>query len=313
MRRLFKLALVLTLVLFLLDESFAAEFVVGVSPPTVDLGEVKRGESKIVKFYIVTPSTETLIVRLEVETGSLDFFARDAYKNLLHNYSEETLTGWVEFLRNPVELAPANEALKTAAGEIRGWREVSFVLNVPANAEPGYHLAWIKPLPIVPPEVLGQAGARVVAITGVNMLFRVPGDAIRDGIILDVVPGSYVGDRLEINTFFQNTGSVTISARATQSIFKDGEVMANLSSSTETIKPNEVKVLKTFLPLDGISFGDYDVVTVVSYTTGLTEKKSTLKIVPPPVTIPEPEFPYWAIFLIVLIIAIAIGIYKWYK
>ena len=307
-------ALLFIFSIFLLTSiSLAVELIVGVSPPVLNLGEIERGTTKIVKFYLVTPSSEPLLVSLQAEKGNLDFFARDEYKNIIFNYSEEESATWVEFLKNPVELAPINETLQTKGGIVRGWREISFLLNVPKNAESGYHLIKINPYPFVPSEVLGQAGARVVAITSLSVLFNVPGEARREGLILDVVPGSYIGNRLEINTYFKNTGSVTISARATQAVLKDGNVIVNLSSSTELVKPNEIKILKTLLPLDGISFGNYDIITSVSYVTGLTEKNSTITISPPLAPLaPPPEFPYWIIILI-LIIAIAIGIYKWYK
>jgi hypothetical protein len=311
--RLFALFFIFS-ILLLTSISLAAELIVGVSPPVLNLGEIERGTTKIVKFYLVTPSSEPLLVSLQSEKGNLDFFTRDEYKNILFNYSEEEVSGWVEFLKNPVELAPSNETLQTKGGVIKGWREISFLLNVPKNAEPGYHLVRINPYPSVPSEVLGQAGARVVAITSLSVLFNVPGDARREGLILDVVPGKYIGDRLEINTYFKNTGSVTISAKAIQTILKNGEAITTLSSSTELVKPNETKILKSLLPLDGISFGDYNVITSVSYTTGSTQKNSTLTISPPllPTFAPPPAFPYWIIILII-IIAIAIGIYKWYK
>ncbi|MEM5773288.1 MAG: hypothetical protein QXL86_03675 [Candidatus Aenigmatarchaeota archaeon] len=299
--------------LILIPSALAVDFTVGVSPALVDLGEVEPGSTKIVKFFLVTPSTEPLLVYLEAEDGSIDFFSRDQYKNLIFNYSEEPITKWAEFLSNPIELKPSNESLKTGAGEIRGWREISFLLNVPKQAEPGYHLLRIKPSPQVPSEAIGQAGARVVAITSVGILFKVPGDAKREGIILDVTKGKYVGNRLEINTYFQNTGSVTISAKAFQSIFKDGEAIENLTSSTQLVKPGEIVDLKTFLPLSKISNGNFEIFTNVSFTTSSASKNSTLVIEAiPPIEKVEEIFPFWLVILI-LIVLIAILIYKWYK
>jgi len=309
----FRLALVLIVFLALFQPVLAVDFTIGVSPGVIDLGEVGRGDTKIVKFFLVTPSSEPLLVYLEAENGNLDFFSRDQYKQLVFNYSEEATVNWAEFLSNPIELKPANETLKTGAGEIRGWREISFLLNLPKNAEPGYHLLKIKPSPYVPSEVIGQAGARVVAVTSVSVLFKVTGDAKREGIILDVTKGKVIGDRLEINTYFKNTGSVTISAKAFQSIFEDGKPIENLTSPLQFVKPGETAILKTYLNLGKVSPGNFDVLTTVSYTTGSTSKNSTLVIEAIP-TIEKPKeiFPWWIIILI-LIVLIAIGIYKWYK
>lgn len=296
------------------QKALATDFTVGVSPGIVELGEVEAGSTRIVKFFLVTPSTEPLLVYLEAEDGNLDFFSREQYKNLIFNYSEEPTAAWAEFLSNPVELKPMNESLKIGAGEIRGWREISFLLNVPKKAEPGYHLLKVKPSPQVPSEIIGQAGARVVAITSVNILFKVPGDAKREGVILDVTQGRYVGNNLEINTYFQNTGSVTISAKAFQKILKDGEIIESLASSTQFVKPGEVAVLKTFLPLNKISPGNFEILTNVTFTTGSVSKNSTIVIEAIPAKEEVKEvFPWWWIVVLILIVLIAVWIYRRYK
>ncbi|MEM5829353.1 MAG: hypothetical protein QXU15_01220 [Candidatus Aenigmatarchaeota archaeon] len=305
--------MVFVILLFSIPQALAVEFTVGVSPNILDLGEIEAGSTKLVKFFLVTPSSEPLLVYLEPENGNLDFFSRDQYNQLLFNYSEEEVTSWVEFLSNPIELKPANETLKTRGGEIRGWREISFLLNVPREAEPGYHLLKIKPSPYVPSETLGQAGARVVAITSVTILFNLPGEIRREGVILDVTPGKHLGDRLEINTYFKNSGTVTISAKAFQGVFKDGELIENLTSPIQFVKPGEVAILKTFLPSSKISSGEFLIATTVSYTTGSASKNSTLVIKAAPPIIEKPvEFPLW-IVIIILIVLIAVLIYKWYK
>jgi len=309
----FQLSLALMIFLITIQPTLAVDFTVGVSPAVIDLGEVEAGSTKIVKFFLVTPSTEPLLVYLEAEEGNLDFFSRDQYKQLVFNYSEEPTANWVEFLSNPVEIKPSNESLRIGAGEIKGWKEISFLLNVPEKAEPGYHLVKVKPLPRVPSEAIGQAGARVVAVTSVSILFKIPGEAKREGVILDVTQGKYFGDRLEINTYFQNTGSVTLSAKAFQSIFNGNELIENLTSPFQFVKPGEVAILKTFLPLNKISPGKFEVFTTVDFATNSTSKISTLTIEALPIVEkPEEIFPWWVVILI-LSLLISIGIYKWYK
>lgn len=301
------------MILLIFPLTKAVDFTIGVSPGIVNLGEIEPGSTKIVKFFLVTPSSEPLLVYLEPENGDLDFFSRDQYKELIFNYSEESVVNWAEFLSNPIELKPSNETIKTGVGEIRGWREITFLLNVPKNAEPGYHLLKIKPSPYIPSEVVGQVGARVVAITSVAVLFNLPGEVRRDGVILDVTQGKYLADRIEINTHFKNTGTVTISAKAFQSVLSNGKPIENLTSETQLVKPGEIVIFKTFLPLSKVSPGNFSVVTTVSYTTGLTTKNSTLLIEAlPRIEKPEEIFPWWIVILI-LITLIAIGIYKWYR
>jgi hypothetical protein len=286
---------------------------VGVSPSIVDLGEVERGTTNLVKFFVVTTSEEPFLVHLQPENGRLEFF-NFSYKDFIFNYSEENTDKWVKFLSNPVELKPQNETIKTSYETIKGWREVNFLLEIPKDAEPGYHLIKINPNPSETPTAGGRVGARIVAMTPVNVIYKVPGEAIREGIVLDTVSGDYRNDELGIDTYFQNTGTTTVIARATQKVYdKDGNFITEIYSSKEIVKPKEVKTLKSFLPLADLSFGDYNILTSVSYTTGSAYKNSTIPITATilmarPKLQPE-EFPTW--IFIVFIIILAIIIYRW--
>ncbi|MEM7817045.1 MAG: hypothetical protein QXZ20_03970 [Candidatus Aenigmatarchaeota archaeon] len=297
--------------LILTKASFAQErLFVGVSPNLIDLGELERETTNLVKFYVVTVSEQPLIVYLEAEEGNLDFFDIH-YKNLIYNYSEESTKNWVKFLSNPVELKPQNETLKTDYETIRGWREVDFLLEIPKDAEPGYHIVKIKPRPTSTSTISGTVGTQLVAITSVSVFFKVVGDGIRKGEILDVTSKGYNPKTLEIDTHFQNTGTTTITAKAIQKIYdKDGNFITEISSADTKIKPNELKVIKSFLPLTGLSFGDYDVLTTVKYTTDSAIKNSTISVTPEVSKPKEEEFPIW-LFIVFIILLISLAIYKW--
>ena len=312
MRRLI-LTIVIFLMLFPAISRAATEFTVGVSPPLIDMGTMEKGSTKTVKFYLVTPSTEPLLVRLQTEPGTMDFFSNPQYSNLISNYSEEDTSSWVEILKNPIELMPANESLQTAGGQISGWMDANFLLNVPTDAEPGYHLVRLRPYPSTPTETIGQTGTRVVAVTSVTVILDVDGDASRKGIILDVNPGDFLGNNLEINTYFQNTGTDTISAKAFQDVYNNGTSIANITSEMEYVKPGEVKILKSYLPSQEITSNSFDLSTIVSYTTGSAAKNSTILISQKPAQLQQPEaFPYWILILVVIVIVAAL-IYKWSK
>jgi hypothetical protein len=288
--------------------SFAAgSFNVGVSPGTLDLGNLEAGSTKLVDFYIITPSEEALLVKLEAEKSNLDFFSRPSYKDFIYNYSEEDATPWVKVINNPVEIRPSNETLRITGGLIRGKEQISFLIDIPKNAEPGYHMLYIKPIPSASSETVGVIGSRVVAITSIGIIFNVSGNAIRKGVILDTETGKYVDDELEIKTYFQNTGTNTISASATQRIYnKDGEVIKELSSITEYVKPKEIKTLRTSLPTTGLSLGDYDVYTIVDYTTGKAEKSSIIKLTTPPPTSLAAKVEKNETFIILIIVVIVV-------
>lgn len=304
--------IIMTLSTLFAVSSFAQSgLFVGVSPPIVDLGQVETGTTNLVKFFVVTTSEETFLVSLQPENGRLDFFDFN-YKNSIFNYSEESTAGWVKFLSNPVELKPQNETLTTGYGNINGWREIDFLLEIPKDAEPGYHLISINPVPSQPSTSTGGVGAQLVALTSVNVIFNITGSATREGVILDTTSGDHTSSDLDIDTYFQNVGTTTISARAIQKIYdKDGNFITEISSPTSYVKPKEVNVLESPLPLTGLSFGDYKIFTSVSYTTDTAYKNSTISITPETLAEkPKPEeFPVW--IFIVIIIIIAFIIYRW--
>ncbi len=285
---------------------------VGVSPVRINLGELKGGSTKLVSFYVISPSEKTLLVKLEPERSNLDSIG----KNLITNLSEEDISSWIKIINNPVELRPTNETLKTTGGLIRGQREISFLVEIPNNSEPGYHAIDIKPVPLESPEATAPVGGRVVAIVSVKVLFDIIGNALRRGIILDTETGKYVGDKLEINNYFQNTGTVTISASGTQKIYdKEGNLKEVLFLSKQYLKPKEIKVFRGLLPTTGLSLEDYNVYTVIDYTTGKAEKSSTITLTAPPPTAlaakaEEEIFIPLLIIIIIVIFVISVIIYR---
>ncbi len=220
-------------------------------------------------------------------------------------------------MENPFDLGPTPGQLP---GGVRGAREVSFLIQVPEDAEPGYHTVRITPTPSTPSG--GATSTRIVAITAITVLFKVPGDAVREGQLLDVVQGNVVGPNLEVNSYFQNTGTVTMAVRGDHEFYRNAELREKTKSSTEFVAPGERSVLKTYMFAGGAPVGDYDVVTRISYTTGHQDKESTVSLyeappIPKPETIPtggSAGLPLWAIVAIVAaVITISILIYKWYK
>jgi hypothetical protein len=143
---------------------------VGVSPGTVNLGEVENSSTKLVDFYVISPSEETLLVRLEPERVTLE------KSSINENTSEEDITPWVRIINNPVELEPVNETLRTIGGTIKGQRQVSFLIDIPKDAEPGEHIVNIKPVPVISAEPTAPVGSMVVAITSVKVIFDVIGN-----------------------------------------------------------------------------------------------------------------------------------------
>jgi hypothetical protein len=293
------------LLVFLISVANAIEYSVGVSPPVVEAGSIDKGATKIIRFYINTISDETLLVYLDPQESGFDFFTRDAYRGLKQNYSEQGVKSWAEFLSNPVELKPTNETI--APGYVRGRREINFLLNVPNNADPGYHVLGILPTPKVLSDRLGAVGSNVVALTTVNILFNVPGEAKRDGVILDVIPDGFssFGENIGINTHFQNTGTVSVVARSINRIYNNNDFVTEVKSGKELFGPQEKRALKSILSTSGFSEGDYRIETTVDFTTGSVSKNTTLSLHPTQaVQVSKTEIPLWLILLVIFIILI---------
>lgn len=283
---------------------------VGVSPPIVELGKLEPGESKVVSFDFITSSEETLLVYMAAEKGKMDFFkSRPQYTYMLQNYSEENVDSWIKLINNPIELKKPEDS----GTNIRGRREVKFLLNIPEDAEPGYHLMNIIPTPTFSSETVGAAGAVMVSIVPVTILFEIEGEARREGIILDTVYSGYDGSRLRIDTYFQNTGTDTMTVRAFQELYdKEGNFIASSPSQKALLEPDEVTALNTQLSTGTIPYDDYIISTKVDYTTGSAYRNSTITLYglpAAPMAVAEP-FPLFTVGLIIAFIIIIILIIR---
>jgi hypothetical protein len=289
---------------------------VGVSPPVLNLGEIQPGTSKIVTFYVVTVSEEVLLVRLGKTKGNIDMLKKEEYKNVITNYSEQDILPWIEFISNPVELTKNEETSKTKAGStIKGAREVNFILKVPKDAEPGYHMGVITLDPLIP-----QTGRPITikAVVPFTFIFKIPGKAIRDGKIFEVSSGGYYNYDLIIDIFFQNTGTVTISTLPIEiKIFdKKNNLIDSLSSRIVYVKPGEMMHLTANWDVKDVELGIYNARVKIDYITGYAFKESTIEVYEKPQMIParivekEFAFPWWVVVIIGLIVIIAYIYYK---
>ena len=318
MRRLGAILLFLTFSFFLVEWVNSENIAIGVSPSIIDLGNIERDTDELVKFNIISPHGEKILVYLEIGGGNFNFFSGEKYGSLSSNYSEENPIPWLKVLNNPVEMKETDEDL--ANGNVRMTKEVDLILKIPKDAEPGYHLLSVIPTPKIRNDVTGQVGTQMVAVSPIRILFNVPGEAMREAKILDI-SSVRSGDRLRLDTYLLNSGTVTISARATEILIRDeeGNLVGSSTSNVEYIMPGEIKTLKAYVPFDGIEPGTYNVFVDVDYMTGSTRLNSVIKITEAAtekmtgdVYKPEIGFNWW--FLIIpLFIILAILIYRWLK
>jgi len=282
---------------------------VGVSPPFLDLGEIQPGTTKIATFYLITISEQVSLVHLSKVKGNLDFLMKDEHKAKLFNYSEEDILPWIEFINNPVELKKTDETLKTTTGaRITGAREINFIINVPKNAEPGYHMGMVNFNPLAAES--GKMFA-IKAVTPLTFIFKVPGKAVREGRILDVSSGSYYNNGLLIDIFFENTGTVSMMiAPADIKIFdKNNNLIGTATSNYVYVKPGELKHMVAFWDVKDVEYGKYKVIANLDYISGYASKESTVEVYEkpemPPARVVEKEFifPWWVFVILIVIIA----------
>ncbi len=298
---------------------------IGVSPGFVDLGEVRPGSTHLIEFFLITDSNTNLVVDMISSPGNPDFFSssrpRTGYDFNLSEASEEYSHRWVEFIENPVLLPPHKKNFRTKAGRtLLANKRVTVILNIPENAEPGYHSSVIR---FKPRSGIQGAGLGIGTIASVEfrIIFRVSGNAVRSGYIAGF--GSRRAGGMEvIDVFFKNNGTVTMRVKASDiRIYGNNEsdIIARLKTTSEFIRPGQIVALHAYLDTANINPGIYNISARVSWETGDYQDTGEIQIHPPEmettgavVAQQAPGvFPFWVISMIILIIFI--GIYWWKK
>jgi len=301
------LVLCLVLLTAISAPAYARKLQVGVSPSVLDLGEIERGDSHVASFSILTPSEDSFMVEMSKDMGGIEFFDKKKYMGYVSGFSEQDALDWIDFITNPVYLDTSIEGSGMKKAET-----IKFLVNIPEDAEPGYHVFQIAPRPAVSGG--GGTGVSIVAVAKLEVLLQVPGQAVRDAEVLDIL-GNREGDKTRIDVYVQNTGTVTISARASSvKVFNlSGDLVGETGTSQEKIAPGEVASLRGHInePLGG----DYRVSAVISYSSGESEGEAVVSIMPSTAAqatgkITEAAiFPWWAAIIIILIVAY--GAYRW--
>ncbi len=269
---------------------------IGISPNYVDLGEVERGSSHSISFRVSSQASERVLVYMDSYSAGIETI-KSKFPAMLNNFSEEDEGSWISFIKNPIEMEPAS-------GEQRSSKNFDFLLNIPRDAEPGYHAIILRPSLYVPEEKMGRIGSKVVGVTAFMVLFNIKGGASRRGIILDTVKSGQTRNQIEFSTYFQNTGDVSIYAKtATEA----GGVKGY--SATENVKPEEIKIMKSYLSLSGLSCPETCQMDVTSeYYTGTVKYSTTFSVsgpAKPAAALPEQGFDLLPVLLLIAAAVVA--------
>ncbi len=269
-----KALLLISIIITLSSYSFALS--IGASPGKLDLGNVEKGEEKLVELTIFSDATSEVAVNIKSLSFVEDYYNPN-FKSSEINFdpyeaSQESIGSWIYFIENPVVLKPGELDTKTKyPSYITSVKKVSLIVKIPQSADPGYHSTRLSFDAVINNE---GTGAKALAITSVDIpiVFRVSGDAVRSGYISGF---EVAGNRLNIN--FYNNGTTTFIARtSTINILKDGKLVKSLSGSSTVSEPKTTKKMST--NIDGIEPGKYEVYSNVVWTTGSSEKSANIFI-----------------------------------
>ena len=313
MKRLLLVTLILALIIPLCQAPS-----VGVSPGYKYFGEVEREASRTAELYITTTAQTPFEVKPEFEPPLHSDVFEERGMTVPGKVSEEKIKPWIRFEQDSFVVDPRNESVSRLGDgtPVKHSGKVTFTIDVPHNAEPGYHAGKIKLNP-----VFGEAGegfgARVVGEAVFRFSFKVPGPAMRRLEITDIQAIRTGPEEVRIDTFVKNTGTVTTTLKTGKAKIIDGsgEKIGAMYLGGEVIKPKETRVLTDYWRSDKIQGGQYQFDGKLSYITGAMSLGDVfsipqqIEIVPPDRTAPgeEPQrekFPIWLVLMILSVLGV---------
>ncbi|RLI94320.1 MAG: hypothetical protein DRO94_03175 [Candidatus Altiarchaeales archaeon] len=310
--------------LILSECNIAGAISIGTAPGVYDLGELKPGSDVAFRFYLMTNAKSDVLVGLSYTPVHRDMYYRNQtgrYTFIPSEASEEDISSWVEIPRNPLLLSPGRTKIVYLArgGVVKANEEADIILHIPEDAEPGYHAGSISLSPRIGTVATRGTGIATIAVTRFVFVFRITGEAKRDGEIMSIIGDRISKDKAKIDVLFKNTGTCTISAYVSELKLYDkfGNLTAKLKSGIQYIKPGQIKPLTAYWVGDVIP-GTYRAEARVDYITGeavfedRVEIPVIIKVRPKPmVEIPKKWRIPW-LYILLIIIMIILFIY-WLK
>ncbi len=288
---------------------------IGMAPNVADLGMVEQGSKHIVDIYIITDYERDLLVDLKTGAIGSKFLdpgrARQTYEFVPLKASEQDITGWINYIENPVVLKTDKKGYILKSGStINANKRATAVLEIPWDAEPGYHACYIDPAPRITTNMKGL-GANIITVARMVVVFNVAGDPVRSGYIESF--GSEAintyNERIMIN--FRNNGTTTVIARSDRiRIYDDKGVIYETKSNFKSVPPGKTSSLISNWNVMSVPPGEYRIKADASWTTGETSSEGVITVHERP-SIPTAQiiegakdFPYWIIFLGIVIIGL---------
>lgn len=311
-KTLFLISLLLTFSLLL---GLSKAISLGVAPGVMYVGELERGKEYAVDFYLLTNSDNDLLTSLSFMEGKKALFEKNVtgrYIFIPNEASEEDISDWIKFLRSRMVVSSRESfPVRFPDGTIVNANEkATFVLDVPDDAEAGYHHFEVVLSPQMPSGT--GMGVSTIGITRPVFIFKVPGNVERHGTI-EGVAGSRSEGRATVDVLFRNSGTVTVSARVSSlDIYNEtGYYMDTIKGGFVKVPPKSTGILRVYwFDKDMDKQKTIKVEATVDYITGQVTKEAMVTIpkseVKPREEIKVEEFPWWIIILVIGLILLYI-------
>lgn len=302
----------ITLIAAILLSNSAECFSIGTAPGVLDLGEVKPGTEVDFTFYLVSNAGSDILVHMTPMKAHETLFRVNhtgRYMFIADQASQKDVSTWLNIKRNPLVVSPKNTFVVqlTTGGTVRANAKVDATIKIPKNAEPCYYMSSVNPSPSL---TQGQGmGISTIGLTRFMYVFKVIGEAVRKGEIVDIVAKRTGQGEVRLDILFKNTGTCTIEAWAEETKVYDelGEPITVVQSGSTKIAPGDITVLSAYWR-ENVSEGRFRVDARVNYVTGKTFREETI-IVPKEIFIEEKgpavtgcSFPWWILLVIVILV-----------
>ncbi len=278
-------------VLFILAENIFALGSFGVAPDKFNLGSVEKGDSVDFIFYLYTPNAPKTKLELIPSNKHIAFFKKDFDEDgVVFEYqkaSMEDITNWIEFEENPILIDPENKMIIELSGgeKVIVNKKVRGTLNIPLDAEPGYHTVQISfdPQDISPNKPFATT---IIGMPTIFFVFKIEPveQAVSDIKINYIDVKRKQKDIVKLLVNIKNTGTVTTKLDNENTYF---EITKNSNSNDiihhkvfgydKNIAPQESITLETvWIGIDEIKDGNYKVNINLEWLTGSSEFKDTI-------------------------------------
>ncbi|MDY6774137.1 MAG: hypothetical protein SVS85_02955, partial [Candidatus Nanohaloarchaea archaeon] len=140
---------------------------VGTAPGAMNIGELERGQRYAVDFYLMTTAANPVVVNLAYNPPKNTIFESNTtsrYTFIPMWASEEDMSDWISFQQEKVIVDPSNVITKRFpdGSMIKANAKAKVLIDVPRDAEPGYHAFEVQ----LNPEISGSGAGQGVQTFG---------------------------------------------------------------------------------------------------------------------------------------------------